>query len=251
MARGSRRTGTFSHAGFNSPLHETTADADRWECLFISKICGVLASKNFPKDKILIGIPCFGHGFATSGWGQTPLRPEARIPTSRSTTSRPFFRPVGTGIGQRTQVFRGCGTQMPANSFPMMMSSPLRSKAAWANQAGMQGILLLGNHAGSGASVSRCSPAQCSCRSRPASLASRQTIYGNRCLPGRGFSARHLATQAAHGRIVTIQSTPNRSVTIPKHGDQNVLPSGISTFPPSLNAAKRALGRSFFGQRER
>src|SRR5262245_53326398 len=34
-----------------------------------------------------------------------------------------------------------------------------------------------------------------------------------------------------------IQPTPKRSVTMPKHGDQKVLPSGICTCPPSASAA--------------
>jgi hypothetical protein len=36
---------------------------------------------------------------------------------------------------------------------------------------------------------------------------------------------------------VTIQPTPKRSVTMPKHGDQNVLPRGICTCPPSASAS--------------
>src|SRR5262249_34665512 len=36
---------------------------------------------------------------------------------------------------------------------------------------------------------------------------------------------------------LTIQQTPNRSSTMPKRGDQNVLASGIVTWPPSESAA--------------
>ena len=43
------------------------------------------------------------------------------------------------------------------------------------------------------------------------------------------------ATQHWAGTI-TIQLTPNVSVTMPKHGDQKVLPSGMVTLPPLLSA---------------
>src|SRR5205823_2376947 len=37
---------------------------------------------------------------------------------------------------------------------------------------------------------------------------------------------------------VTIQPMPKRSVTMPKQGDQKVLPMGICTWPPLANALK-------------
>ena len=53
-------------------------------------------------------------------------------------------------------------------------------------------------------------------------------------IPAGNFrSPRHTTVSAA---TVTIQPTPKRSVTMPKHGDQNVLASGIWTWPPSERA---------------
>jgi D-galactarolactone cycloisomerase len=46
---------------------------------------------------------------------------------------------------------------------------------------------------------------------------------------------------------LTIQPTPKRSVSIPKHGDQKVLPSGICTCPPSASAAKMRPASSSVG----
>ena len=54
------------------------------------------------------------------------------------------------------------------------------------------------------------------------------------------------------GMTVTIQPTPNRSATIPKRADQNVLASGICTCPPSASAANfRSASASFATVSER
>src|SRR4051794_1449145 len=46
------------------------------------------------------------------------------------------------------------------------------------------------------------------------------------------------SNMATHCATMTIHPTPNRSATMPKHGEKNVLVSGCCTWPPSESAAK-------------
>ncbi len=43
-------------------------------------------------------------------------------------------------------------------------------------------------------------------------------------------------TRRHHGCTTIIHGTPKRSATMPKHGEKNVLPSGMRTSPPSPSA---------------
>src|SRR5215510_15135786 len=55
-----------------------------------------------------------------------------------------------------------------------------------------------------------------------------------------------LSPAESYGATLTIQPTPKRSATMPKRGDQKVLPIGICTWPPWDRAANlRSASASF------
>ena len=64
----------YSHSGHNSPLHETDTDPIDGRKLSFQKFVDYWVAKGFPKNKILVGIPCFGRGFAVGKWAQEPER---------------------------------------------------------------------------------------------------------------------------------------------------------------------------------
>lgn len=68
----SRHGLVFSHSGHNSPLHETDTDPIDGKQLSFTKSVDYWCANGFPKEKLLVGIPLYGHGFAVNEWGKTP-----------------------------------------------------------------------------------------------------------------------------------------------------------------------------------
>lgn len=66
--------GAYSHAGHNSPLRETSADPVDGKALSFERFVAYWEMKHLPTSKLLVGIPCFGHGFAVDAWGKSPTK---------------------------------------------------------------------------------------------------------------------------------------------------------------------------------
>ena len=66
---------TYSHAGFDSPLHETNADQIDGNLYSYQKSIDYWRGRGFTDQQLVIGIPLFGHGFMVEKWGETPQQP--------------------------------------------------------------------------------------------------------------------------------------------------------------------------------
>jgi chitinase len=75
----------YSHAGHNSPLGETDLDPIDGHRQSFARFVQYWQDKGFPKNKILVGIPCFGRGFAVGQFGEEPLvkSPHNEVPYNR------------------------------------------------------------------------------------------------------------------------------------------------------------------------
>lgn len=67
----------YCHAGFNSPLDETSADKIDGDRYSYRKAVDYWRGKGFSDRQLVIGIHLFGHGFMVENWGETPLQPSA------------------------------------------------------------------------------------------------------------------------------------------------------------------------------
>jgi len=65
---------TYSQSGYNSPLYESDIDPVDGHNYSFQKSLEYWEKKGFQKSKIVMGIPCFGHGFAVNGWGKAPVK---------------------------------------------------------------------------------------------------------------------------------------------------------------------------------
>src|SRR5262245_42315776 len=72
---------------------------------------------------------------------------------------------------------------------------------------------------------------------RPRHVASDSSMAGS----GIGRASYYAAACALCSNTPTIQHRPNLSVTMPKRGEKNVLPSGICTWPPLARASNNRL----------
>jgi len=130
----------YSHAGYNSPLHETDSDPVDGRKFSFEKFADFWVTKGFSKSKMLIGIPCFGHGFAVGEWGKEP---EKKSP--RSEISYKEVRPLLTKPGWVRHWDAQASVPWlsnPAGSELISYDDPesARAKGAWAKTAGMKGI---------------------------------------------------------------------------------------------------------------
>lgn len=119
----------FSPSGYNSPLDEFSKAVDYW------------CAKGFPKEKLLVGIPCYGHGFALKEWGKTPtqapVHPEIAYKEIPSLLQQGWVRHwaakasvpwIESSPGQPTEII----------SYDDSESAALKGR--WARNAGVGGI---------------------------------------------------------------------------------------------------------------
>ena len=61
------------HAGYNSPLHATSEDTvDGRYFSFDAMMDYWTGQKHWPKEKLNVGIPLYGYGYAVTSWGEKP-----------------------------------------------------------------------------------------------------------------------------------------------------------------------------------
>lgn len=69
--------GAWGHAGYLSPLFPTSSDPVDGDKYNLQYSLNYWEQRGVPKANILVGIPCYGRGFATKAWGtktdETPL----------------------------------------------------------------------------------------------------------------------------------------------------------------------------------
>lgn len=130
----------FSHSGHNSPLHPTNTDTIDGEDLSFDAFVKYWKGKGVPANKINIGIPCYGHGFATTGWGLNPTR-ASRFPEITYSDVIKLKSQPGWIAGVDTQA----GVPFIRNkSLEEIISyddaDSGRLKGEWAQSAGIRGI---------------------------------------------------------------------------------------------------------------
>lgn len=66
------------HAGHNAPLHPTPGDPDGATMNSAAGMAYWHERKGFPRDKLLLGIPCYGRSFLVSRWHDPTPKPSPR-----------------------------------------------------------------------------------------------------------------------------------------------------------------------------
>lgn len=61
-----------AHAGHNSPLHAAAGDEDGAVSSVKAALTYWADTRQWPKDRLNLGVPCYGRGFAVKGWHQKP-----------------------------------------------------------------------------------------------------------------------------------------------------------------------------------
>ncbi len=132
--------GKLSHAGHNSPLHPTSSDSVDGEDFSFDGFAGYWEKRGFPKEKLLVGIPCYGHGFAVQSWGKSPAR-KSRYPEIT------YAEVVKLMKGNVWQKEWDAEAEVPwlrnAQEGELISYDDERSakaKGAWAKSAGLRGI---------------------------------------------------------------------------------------------------------------
>jgi chitinase len=131
--------GHYSHSGHNAPLHETDSDPIDGNRLSFERFARYWESKGFPKSKIVMGIPCFGHGFAVGEWGKEPER-KARYPDVKFTQIKGF---LASGWTRKWDAQSKVPWLVSPDHNEMISYDDEESSAAkgqWAKQAGVRGI---------------------------------------------------------------------------------------------------------------
>ena len=129
----------YSHSGHNSPLYETDMDPIDGHKQSFQKFVDYWVAKGFPKNKMLIGIPCLGHGFAVDGWAKEPVRASGHVDVN--------YKDV------KSLLAAGWVRHWDAQACVPWLSSPkggeiisyddtqsASAKGAWAKNAGLSGI---------------------------------------------------------------------------------------------------------------
>ena len=132
--------GHLSHAGHNSPLFETNADAVDGADFSFAKSLEYWQARKVPKSKLNIGIACYGHGFAAAALGATPKRasryPEIAYREAVKLQARSGWKTEWDAeAGVPYLVNPGLGELV---SFDNEKSA--QAKGAWALEKGVRGI---------------------------------------------------------------------------------------------------------------
>ncbi len=127
-----------SHSGHNSPLHPTSTDSVDGRLLSLDNFVSYWLGKGFPRQKLLVGIPCYGYRFSVGRWG---------VPLPAKTTKEIEYRDIPGFVrsGWKPQRDMEAGVpylRAPAGNGLVTYDDPAsaRAKGAWARQHGLRGI---------------------------------------------------------------------------------------------------------------
>ncbi len=132
---------TYCHAGFDSPLNETSADPIDGNKYSYQSSVEYWRGKGFTNQQLVVGIHFSGHGFLVEKWGETPVKPSAHPDID--------YRSIGTLLNAGWK-----RNWDPQASVPWLQSPPdlpselityddpesVMLKGAWARDAGLRGI---------------------------------------------------------------------------------------------------------------
>jgi chitinase len=129
-----------SHAGHNAPLHAAPDDEDDGAIAQAAAALDYWAeTRKWPKDKLNLGIPCYGRGFAVKSWHQKPAGKAAHeLITARDVPALlndGWRRAWDAKVGVPTLLKEGVAELI---SYEDAESAAL--KGAWAREKGLRGI---------------------------------------------------------------------------------------------------------------
>lgn len=132
---------SYCHAGFDSPLEETSTDPIDGSEYSYQKSVEYWHGKGFTNLQLVIGIHLSGHGFMVEKWGETPIKP--------SIHSDIDYRAVSTLINagwkrkwdpQASVPWLESPPGLPSELITYDNRESVRLKAAWARNAGLRGL---------------------------------------------------------------------------------------------------------------
>lgn len=127
------------HAGHNAALHGAPDDEDAAVSNVSASLTYWADKRRWPKDKLNLGIPCYGRGFAVKAWGakQTAQAPHESISSRdvRHLLDDGWRRAWDAKVGVPTLLKEGSGELI---SYEDAESAAL--KGAWAKEKGLRGI---------------------------------------------------------------------------------------------------------------
>ncbi len=135
-----REEGHFSHCGHNSPLNETSSDPIDGKEMSYARFVGYWEEQGIPRAKLIVGIPCYGHGFAVAKLGDTPARksryPEIIYSEVEKLARQPgwektFDKEAGVPYIRNSSQGELISYDEPASA---------TAKGAWARTAGLRGV---------------------------------------------------------------------------------------------------------------
>jgi len=128
-----------AHAGHNAPLHGAPDDEDG----AVSNVAAALTywadTRRWPKDRLNLGIPCYGRGFAVRSWHQKPAGKAARETIDAHDV--PGLIQDGWRRGWDAKV--GVPTLLKEGVAELITYEDAESaalKGAWAREKGLRGI---------------------------------------------------------------------------------------------------------------
>lgn len=127
------------HAGHNAPLHPAPGDPDGAVACVESGIAYWTLRRGWPADRINVGIPCYGRGFAVREWHQKPAGKAAH----ESIDHRDVAGLIQDGWRRAWDAAAGAPTLLKEDTAELISYEDPESaalKGAWARDKGCRGI---------------------------------------------------------------------------------------------------------------
>ncbi len=129
------------HAGYNAPLYPVTGDAKDGKGNHLGSFMDYWTSvKGWPKEKLNVGIPCYGYGYAVSSWGQKPRGKSAH---SEGIAYKDIPPLIAQGWKRIWDPVARVPTLQKEGVFELISYEDEESaslKGAWARESGYQGV---------------------------------------------------------------------------------------------------------------
>jgi chitinase len=128
-----------SHAGHNAALYAAPDDEDGAVANAAAALCYWADTRNWPKDRLALGIPCYGRGFAVRAWHQKPAGKAAH----ESIDSHDVPALIQDGWRRAWDAKVGVPTLLKEGVPELISYEDSESatlKGAWAREKGLRGI---------------------------------------------------------------------------------------------------------------
>jgi chitinase len=127
------------HAGHNAPLHAAPDDEDGAALNAAAAMTYWAETRGWPKDRLNLGIPCYGRGFAVKSWHQKP----AGKASHELIDAHDVPRLMGDGWRRAWDAKVGVPTLLKEGTAELISYEDAESaalKGTWARQKGLRGL---------------------------------------------------------------------------------------------------------------